>query len=105
MNWKALINVIASVVLPIAFPPLAAATPFIIHGIDVAENLGGTGPEKLQKAVEIANAGAAAANQIHGSELINVDAMNQTVAAGISAVVNAANMVHKNIPQPFPKAN
>jgi hypothetical protein len=107
MNWKALVNVIAGVVLPIAFPPLAAATPFIVKGIDIAENMGGSKTEKLQKAIEIANAGAQATNQVHGTNVIDVDSMNAMIAAGISAVVNAANVVQhqQNVPQPFPKAN
>lgn len=105
LDWKALVNVVATTVLPIAFPALAPATPFIVHGIQVAENMGGSGPEKLAKAIDIANAGAAAANQIHGSQVINIDVMNQTLSAGISVVVGASNLVHKNIPQPFPKAN
>ena len=100
-DWKSLVNIIASTVIPIAFPPLAPAIPFIVHGIQTAESMpGATGQEKLQKSIEIANAGAVAANQIHGTDIINVDAMNQVIAAGVSAVVNATNVVHKETNQP-----
>ncbi len=96
MNWKALINLIASTVIPIAFPPLAPAVPFIVHGIQVAEDMGGTNTEKLNKSIEIANAGAQATNKITGKETINLDAMNAVISSGISAVVDAANVVNKS---------
>lgn len=95
MNWKALINLIASTVIPIAFPPLAPAVPFIVHGIQVAEDMGGTGQEKLAKAVDIANAGAQATNQIAGKQVINVDEMNTVIKDGVSTVVDTVNLINK----------
>lgn len=95
VNWVSLVKTIATTVLPLAFPKLAPATPFIVHGIEVAEHMGGTGQEKLAKAIEITNSGVQATNSIAGHEVISQDAINQVIAAGISAVVNAANVMHK----------
>lgn len=98
MNWKAIVNVIASTVLPLVFPKLAPAVPHIVTGISVAEDMGGTGAEKLNKAIQIANSSASAVNAAHGSDIVNVDAMNTVIASAVSAIVNAANVVHKAAP-------
>lgn len=98
MNWKNLINIIASTVLPLIYPPLAPAVPFIIHGIQTAENAGGTGAQKLQQAVDIAVSGAQATNQIVGKTLIDIPALSATVADGINTVVNATNIIAKATP-------
>lgn len=100
IDWKSLVRVIATTVLPIAYPKLAPAVPYIIHGIEEAEKIkGATGKQKLETAIEIANSGAKAANTITGKEHIDIDAMNATIAAGISAVVNGANVVRKDAPE------
>lgn len=100
VDWKSLVRVIATTVLPVAYPKLAPAIPYIVHGIEEAEKIkGATGSQKLQTAIEIANAGAKAANTITGKEHVNIEAMNQTIAAGISAVVNGANVIRKEAPE------
>lgn len=100
IDWKSLVNVVASTVLPLAFPKLGPAIPFIVHGIEEAEKIkGASGNQKLQTAVEIAISGAKATNTITGKNTIDIDAMNATVAAGISAVVNGANVFHKGSPE------
>ena len=95
VDWKQLIKTLAPIIIPIVAPKAAVAVPFIVHGIEVAESIGGTGQEKLAKAIELTNVGIQATNQIAGHEVINTDATNAAIAAGISAVVNAANVVHR----------
>lgn len=98
IDWKSLVKVIASTVIPLAYPKLGPAVPFIISGIEHAEDLpkGTTKTEKLNAAVKIAIDGANATNEITGKNTIDIDAMNKTVAAGISAVVNGANIFHRD---------
>lgn len=95
MDWKSLVKIIASTVIPIAFPKLTPAVPFIVHGIEVAEDFGGSGSDKLEKAVKIANDGMQATNQIAGKEVIDISAANSVLANGISAVVDASKVVKK----------
>lgn len=102
IDWKSLVKVIATTVIPLAYPKLGPAVPFIIEGISKAEDLpkGTTKTQKLETAVSIAISGAKATNTITGKETIDIDAMNKTVAAGISAIVNGANIFHKDNPSP-----
>lgn len=99
IDWKSLVKIVATTVVPVAFPKLTPAIPYIITGIEEAEKIkGATGPQKLQAAVEIATAGAHATNKIAGKDIVDVDALNQTIASGISAVVTGANVFHKAAP-------
>jgi hypothetical protein len=101
INWGSLVKVIATTVLPVAFPQLTSAIPYIVNGIEEAEKIkGATGSQKLDTAIQIANDGAKAANTITGKDHVNIDAMNTVIAAGISAVVNGANVFHKDQPEP-----
>jgi hypothetical protein len=97
-NWKALVEVIAGTILPIFVPVAAPVIPVIIHAIHVAEDMGGTGQEKLAKSVAITNDGIDTYNQlVVGTARPSIDkaAVNASIAGGVSAVVNAVNAVKK----------
>jgi hypothetical protein len=100
LDWKSLVKIVATTVLPLAYPKLGPAVPYIIEGIERAEELpkGTTKTDKLNTAIDIAVSGAKATNVITGKNTIDIDAMNKTVAAGISAVVNGANVFHRDNP-------
>lgn len=81
--------------LALAATPLAPAVPFIILGIKTAEQLeGATGPQKLEIAKQIVSVGVAGANAQAGHNILDPALTDKAIASGISAVVDAVNLVH-----------
>jgi hypothetical protein len=90
-NWLATVLHMAPAVL--AFTPLAPLAPFVAAGVHAAEQIpGATGAQKLNAAVNIAQAGILAA-QAAG---VTVDAQvtNQAIVDGVNAVVAGVNSFH-----------
>ncbi len=98
LNFLDLIKLFVPEILAIVQPNLAGAlNPYIVNGIDVAEQAGAkakasgqpmTGADKLQLALNESVNGAAAAQAVDPTR-VNV----AKVSATISAVVNSANKV------------
>jgi hypothetical protein len=92
-------------VLPIILPlvpggaGVSKLTPFIISGIQAAEQVqGATGAQKLSIAVAEVNNGVAALNSVRPNT-IDPNAVNAAVVAGINttiATVNAIKSTHSN---------
>lgn len=95
MNWKDILKVVVTVVLPMVNPKLAAVSPLIIQGITEAEDLSNaSGQAKLQHVVDLVNTGAASVNVVSGKQLIDPVAVNATAASTISTIVDVTNLIH-----------
>ena len=101
-KWLDLVKLLAPIIIPIVAPSAAPAVPFIVHGIEKAETLTGTGAEKLAIAREITNAGLHAANAIHPGA-IDAAGVNAALDHGISTTVAIANLVHRTTPESPPQ--
>lgn len=98
-GWLKHIADIAPIVLPLipGFPPVL--TPFVIKGIQTAETFeNASGQEKLVKAVDEVNNGAAALNAVKPGT-IDASAVNDAIVHGISTVIAVTNVAHPKAPQ------
>lgn len=99
MNWLHLVEILTPVVLQYAFagnPHAQALVPIVRAGIAEANGIkGATGPQKLLHVTNLVILGAEGVNVEQGHEVLNVEAVTNTIGDAISAIVNAANIVHK----------
>ena len=97
-SWLRAIASFAPYILP-AIPGIPAPmVPFIIGGIQAAEQIpGASGEQKLAASVAIAQAGFGAA-QAAGAH-VDAKAVSDALPVGVSAVVQAVNAFHS---QPAP---
>ena len=93
-SWLSLIAKFAPFILA-AIPGVPPAIiPYVAAGIQSAEAIpGAAGPQKLAAAVQIAQAGFSAA-QAAGAHL-DAWAINDSLPAATSAVVNIVNAIHQ----------
>lgn len=95
-DWKAFAKV-AEIVAPAA---LAAAgvpvgvIPLAVHGIQIAEQVGGGSADKKATALDAVATGIAAVNAATGKQTID-PAVTSVVDEGIDAAVGAINAVQK----------
>lgn len=90
-GWLHLIEAVAPLVL--SATPLAPLAPYVSLGIQTAEQIpGATNAQKLEIAKAIAKVGVAATNAQAGHPIINVEAADTLVTAGITAVIAATNL-------------
>lgn len=102
LSWLKLVESIGPLVL--ATTPLAPIAPFVVTGIQFAEQIpGADGPTKLAIATQIVNIGVAATNAQIGHQKIDPALVNTAVTSGITAVVSAVKVVenaHPVVPPP-----
>jgi hypothetical protein len=92
-SWLHLVESIAP--LALAMTPLAPIAPWVTIGIQTAERIpGASGPQKLALAKTIVSAGVAATNAQAGEQEIDPTLIDSALSSGISAVVDAVNVVH-----------
>ena len=109
MDWKGILNLAAPFALSMSGVPVALV-PLVMHGISVAEDLGGTGAEKKAKALDLVQTGAAAVNAATGKTYTDPALVTDTVSKGIDVAVQTTNIIHqaqsvakpKTIPVPPP---
>ena len=94
-SWFSMIGKFAPFILA-AIPGVPPAIiPYVAAAIQSAETIpGASGQQKLAAAVTIAQTGFAAA-QAAGAH-VNATVVNDSLAAGTSAVVNAVNAFHQD---------
>ena len=94
-SWFSMIGKFAPFILA-AIPGVPPAIiPYVAAAIQSAETIpNATGPQKLAAAVSIAQTGFSAA-QAAGAH-VNATVVNESLAAGTSAVVNAVNAFHQD---------
>lgn len=95
MNWKnfgRILEQIAPIALAIVpgIPPVLI--PVIVHGIQTAESIGGTGPEKKAKAMDLVKTGILAANLTAGKTVIDPNVIH-VVSNGVDTVVGVVNAI------------
>lgn len=94
MNWKSLIATIVPIILA-SNPKTAKLAPFVVSGIQVAEELPGKkGKDKLDAAVSIAKLGLQAANAQLGRDVIDLEVADEIIESAASAGVDAVNIIH-----------
>jgi hypothetical protein len=77
----------------LSFTPLAPFVPMLQAGVHAAEQIpGATGQQKLEAAVQIAQAGILAA-QAAGAH-VDAEVTNQAIVDGVNAVVKGVNSFH-----------
>ncbi|SRR5258708_6861094 len=95
-NWRVFADV-AKEVAPLA---LAAAgvpvgvIPLVVHGISIAEQVGGSSADKKATALDAVATGIAAVNAATGKQTID-PAITSVVDEGIDAAVGAINAAQK----------
>lgn len=95
MDWKTfgrILEQIAPIALAIVpgIPPVLI--PVIVHGIQTAENLGGTGPEKKAQAMDLVKTGILAANLTAGKQLVDPNTIH-VVSNAVDTVVGVVNAI------------
>jgi hypothetical protein len=95
-DWKAFAK-LAEIIGPAALaaagvPP--AVIPLAVHGIQLAEKVGGGGVDKKATALDAVNTGIAAVNAASGKQVID-PAVVDVVDEGIDAAVGAINAAKK----------
>ena len=98
MDWKnfgRIVEQLAPLVLSIVpgVPPILV--PLIVHGIQTAELVGGSGAQKKASAVELTRTGIAATNAAANKQVIDPSVIN-AVSNAIDTVVGVVNVVHKH---------
>lgn len=81
--------------LILAVTPLAPIAPFVAAGIQEAEAIGGSGPDKLVHVVNIAKAAADAANAQAGKTVIDPALVEASAASTVSAIVQISNLLEQ----------
>lgn len=93
-KWLDLMKMILPVVLA-QNPKTAVVAPFVIEGIEAAEQLpGAKGAAKAAHAKEIALAAIHAANAEAGRTVVDPDAVSEAIDSGIETGVAVVNVVH-----------
>jgi hypothetical protein len=93
MNWLKLVEQLTPIIL--GATPLAAISPFVTAGIQVAEQIpGADGPTKLGLAIQITNLGVAATNAQAGHTAIDPALVNSTIQTSINSVVAVVNLIN-----------
>src|SRR5258706_14523508 len=95
-DWKVFAKV-AEEVAPLALlaagvPP--GVIPLVVHGIQIAERVGGSGADKKATALDAVATGIAAVNAATGKQTID-PAVTSVVDEGIDAAVGAVNAYQK----------
>ena len=96
MDWKSfgrLVEQLAPIALSITGVP-PALIPVIVHGIQTAEQFGGTGAEKKAKALTLVTTAIVGTNVAVGKQVIDPNAIN-AVSNGIDTVVGIVNLIKK----------
>lgn len=93
-NFARILEQIAPIALSVVpgIPPVLV--PVIVHGIQTAEKLGGTGPEKKASAIDLVRTGILATNLAAGKQVVDPSTIN-AVSNGIDTVVGVVNVIHK----------
>lgn len=94
MNWKEIVKLVAPLVL--SQTKLAPIAPYIADGINTAEDLA-KGHNKLSAARKETRIVVNAINAQKGKEIVDPDLTDAAIESGISAVVKAADAIHKPI--------
>lgn len=96
-KWLGFLKLIVPIVLPMINPKLAKVTPFVVHGMEVAEQLPGkTGPEKLAITNELVNTGIVGMNTAAGKEIVDPVEVNAALNQAVSTAVAIVNLATKN---------
>lgn len=83
-------------VILMLFPKLAPLAGPITEGIQEAEQIpGASGWDKLTHATQVAKDGIAALNAAEGKQVVDPALSDETIQAGINAVVGSLNIVHQ----------
>ena len=78
------------------FTPAAPLAPFVLAGIQVAEQIpGAAGPVKKALAIQIAQLSAQAANTAAGKPATDPVVVGETVGSAIDTVIGVINTVHQ----------
>ena len=96
MDWKSfgrLVEQFAPIALAVAgVPPILV--PVVVHGIQVAETFGGSGPEKKAQAIDLVTTAILGTNIAAGKQVVDPLAIH-AVSNGIDTVVGVVNLVKK----------
>ena len=96
MDWKKfghLVEQLAPIALAVTgVPPVLV--PIVVHGIQVAEELGGTGTEKKASAIDLVNTAILGTNIAAGKQVVDPNAIH-AVSNGIDTVVGVVNLINK----------
>ena len=97
MDWKKfghLVEQLAPIALAVTgVPPVLI--PIVIHGIQVAEQFGGSGAEKKAQAVDLVTSAISGTNLAAGKQVVDPTAIH-AVSNGIDAVVGVVNLINKH---------
>lgn len=92
-TWLRSVFALAPSALAKSVPVLVAVAPYIATGVHSAEQIpGATGPQKLEAAVAIAQAGILAAQAVGAH--VDAPVTNKAIEDGVNAVVAAVNSFH-----------
>jgi len=99
-KWRALIQTLAPIILTSVKPELAPIAGQITDAINEAELIkGASGSAKLQHVKNIATNAINSLNVAKGKEILNTTDVNNAVDTAVSTVVQAINLIHKNVKQ------
>ena len=97
MDWKTfgrLVEQLAPIALAVTgVPPVLV--PIVVHGIQAAEQLGGSGAEKKASAIDLVNTAILGTNLAAGKQVVDPNAIH-AVSNGIDAVVGVVNLINKH---------
>src|SRR5436190_16693704 len=97
LSWLHKLNKIAPAIL--CLTPLAPIAPLVSAVIAAVETIpDATGPEKKKAALDIISNTIQTINTVKHKEVINKDLAINTANVAIDTVVEAVNLVHKNVP-------
>ena len=97
MDWKKfghLVEQLAPIALKVVGVP-SVLIPITIHGIQVAEQFGGTGAEKKAKAIDLVTTAILGTNIAAGKQVVDPNAVH-AVSNGIDAIVGVVNLINKH---------
>lgn len=95
MKWLELLKTIGPLVIASTVPGGQLLAPIVVGAIHSAEQLkGASGAEKKAHALELVEAGAAAANAVAGKVVVDPNAAVAAAASGIDTVVKTINAAH-----------
>lgn len=95
VNWKnfgRILEQIAPIALSLVpgIPPVLI--PVIVHGIQTAESVGGTGSEKKAQAMDLVRTGILAANLTAGKQIVDPTVIH-AISNGVDTVVGVVNTI------------
>lgn len=96
LKWIDALKIVGPIVLS-TIPATAPFAPFILKGIEVAEEMAAPGAVKKESAKDIVALGVGVLNQVKGTEVVNVEAAQQIAHDAIDQVVKATNAFHKSV--------